>query len=128
MSIEFKDIEKSKLVVDETYCGGIANNISSEVLNKLMFCSNSGGFRQVKNKKGEYAYCVLFTTGEDVDWKDYLDADIGRFIYYGDNKKEGHSIHNTSRKGNEILRTCFEQLEDNDRENIIPFFIFQKVK
>lgn len=53
---------------------------------------------------------------------------MGRLIYYGDNKKEGQGIHNTSRKGNEILRTCFEKLENNDRENIIPFFIFQKVQ
>lgn len=128
MAIDFKDLEKSDLVIDEIYCGGTATNISSEVLNKLMLCSNSGGFRQVKNKDGKYAYCVLYTTGEDIDWKDYLDAELGRFIYYGDNKKEGHSIHNTSRKGNEILRTCFEKLENNDRDSIIPFFIFQKVK
>lgn len=128
MAIDFKDLERSDLVIDEIYCGGTATNISSEVLNKLMLCSNSGGFRQVKNKDGKYAYCVLYTTGEDIDWKDYLDAELGRFIYYGDNKKEGHSIHNTSRKGNEILRTCFEKLENNDRDSIIPFFIFQKVK
>lgn len=128
MAIDFKDLERSDLVIDEIYCGGSVPNMSSEVLNKLMLCSNSGGFRQVKNKDGKYAYCVLYTTGEDVDWKDYLDAELGRFIYYGDNKKEGHSIHNTSRKGNEILRTCFEKLENNDRDSIIPFFIFQKVK
>ena len=128
MAIDFKDLERSDLVIDEIYCGGTATNISSEVLNKLMLCSNSGGFRQVKNKDGKYAYCVLYTTGEDIDWKDYLDAELGRFIYYGDNKKEGHSIHNTSRKGNEILRTCFEKLENNDRDSIIPFFLFQKVK
>ncbi|MCI8617268.1 MAG: restriction endonuclease [Clostridia bacterium] len=128
MSVKFKDIEKAKLIIDETYCGGTAPNMSSEVLNKLMLCSNSGGFRQVKNKDGKYAYCVLYTTGEDIDWKDYLDVELGRFIYYGDNKKEGHNIHNTSRKGNEILKECFEKLENNDRTNIIPFFIFQKVK
>lgn len=128
MAIDFKDLERSDLVIDEIYCGGTVPNMSSEVLNKLMLCSNSGGFRQVKNKDGKYAYCVLYTTGEDIDWKDYLDAELGRFIYYGDNKKEGHSIHNTSRKGNEILRTCFEKLENNDRDSIIPFFIFQKVK
>ena len=128
MAIDFKDLERSDLVIDEIYCGGTVPNMSSEALNKLMLCSNSGGFRQVKNKDGKYAYCVLYTTGEDVDWKDYLDAELGRFIYYGDNKKEGHSIHNTSRKGNEILRTCFEKLENNDRDSIIPFFIFQKVK
>jgi len=128
MAVDFKELEKSDLVIDEIYCGGTVPNMSSEVLNKLMLCSNSGGFRQVKNKDGQYAYCVLYTTGEDLDWKDYLDSELGRFVYYGDNKKEGHSIHNTSRKGNEILRSCFEKLEDNDRENIIPFFIFQKVK
>lgn len=128
MSVKFEDLEKTNLIIDEVYCGGTVPNMSSEVLNKLMLCSNSGGFRQVKNKKGDYAYCVLYTTGEDVDWKDYLDVELGRFVYYGDNKQEGHSLHNTSRKGNEILRTCFEKLEDNNRKSIIPFFIFQKVK
>lgn len=128
MSVKFKDLRESELIVDEVYCGGSETNISSEVLNKLMLCSNSGGFRPVKNKNGEYAYCVLYTTGEDVDWKDYFDVELGRVIYYGDNKKEGHSIHNTSRKGNEILRTCFEKLETGNRKSIIPFFIFQKVK
>ena len=25
----------------------------------------------VKSKDGKYAYCVLYTTGEDIDWKEY---------------------------------------------------------
>lgn len=128
MAVKFEKLDESKLIIDEIYCGGTAKNMSAEVLNRLMLCSNSGGFRQVKNKDGEYAYCVLYTTGEDLDWKDYLDAELGRLIYYGDNKKEGHSLHNTSRKGNEILRVCFEQLEGGERNKIIPFFIFQKVQ
>lgn len=128
MAVKFEDLEKSKLIIDEIYLGGKAPNMSAEVLNKLMLCSNSGGFRPVKDKNGKYAYCILYTTGEKVDWNDYLDAELGRFIYYGDNKREGNSIHNTSRKGNEILRNYFGKLENNDRENIIPFFIFQKVQ
>lgn len=48
MAINFKDLERADLVIDEIYCGGAVPNMSSEVLNKLMLCSNSGGFRQVK--------------------------------------------------------------------------------
>lgn len=128
MSVKFEDLEKANLIIDETYCGGTAPNMSSEVLSKLMLCMNAKGFRPVKDKKGNYAYCVLYTTGEDVDWKDYLDAELGRFIYYGDNKKSGTSIHNTKNIGNNILKNYFEKLENNDRKSIIPFFIFQKVK
>lgn len=39
MAIDFKDLERSNLVIDEIYCGGTVPNISSEVLNKLMLCS-----------------------------------------------------------------------------------------
>ena len=52
MAVKFEDLEKSELVIDEIYCGGTAPNMSAEVLNKLMLCSNSGGFRQVKDKNG----------------------------------------------------------------------------
>lgn len=127
MSVEFKNIKKANLIIDEIYYGGVEPNLSSEVISKLMGCGNSGGFRTVNNKKtNQNAYCVLFSTGEDEDWKDYIDTELGRFVYYGDNKKEGHSLHNTQKNGNEILRTCFEKLEDNSRRQIIPFFIFKK--
>lgn len=127
MSVEFKNVKKANLIIDEIYYGGIEPNLSSEVISKLMGCGNSGGFRTVNNKKtNQNAYCVLFSTGEDEDWKDYIDTELGRFVYYGDNKKEGHSLHNTKKNGNEILRTCFEKLEDNNRKQIIPFFIFKK--
>ncbi len=126
MAIEFKNIKNSNLIIDEVYYGGVEPNMSSEVISKLMKCGNAGGFRTVNNKEKQNAYCVLFSTGDNIDWKDYIDTELGRFVYYGDNRKEGHSLHNTKKKGNEILRTCFEKLEDNNRKDIMPFFIFKK--
>lgn len=57
MAIKFEDLEKAELVIDEIYCGGSAPNMGAEVLNKLMLCSNSGGFRQVKDKNRKI--CIL---------------------------------------------------------------------
>mgnify|MGYP000833937282 CR=1 FL=1 len=109
MSVEFKNIKKANLIIDEIYYGGVEPNLSSEVISKLMGCGNSGGFRTVNNKEtNQNAYCVLFSTGEDEDWKDYIDTELGRFVYYGDNKKEGHSLHNTKKMEMRFLENALK--------------------
>lgn len=129
MPVEFSKLKEANLIIDEIYCGGSASNIGAEVLSKLTGCGNSKGFRPVNNKKTKKnAYCILFSTGEHEDWKDYLDTELGRFVYYGDNNKEGNSLHGTRKDGNEILRNCFGKLKNDDRKNIMPFFIFKKEK
>ena len=75
-------------------------------------------------------FVVLFTSGEDKDWPDHLDLNTGRFLYYGDNKKPGHELHATQRKGNEILRHVFDLLHGNppQRCRIPPFLVFRKYR
>lgn len=130
MRIKFKELENADLIIDAIYEGGNSGNISDEVLTKLMKCGNSGGFRIVgtSNTFDDIKYIVLFSTGEDIDWKDVIDYEIGRVIYHGDNKKPGKELHNTKKKGNLILKEIFELLSKGERSKIPPIFIFTKVK
>tara|TARA_B100002019_G_C21211462_1_gene569666 strand:- start:87 stop:1262 length:1176 start_codon:yes stop_codon:yes gene_type:complete len=123
--IEFKNLKESDLYLDAIYKGGKTKNISSEVLNKLMGVSNQKGFRY-KGVSPDVNFCVLWTTGEDVDWPDHISIEDGLFVYYGDNKKPGYEIH--SKPGNKILKNVFENLHKNQFSEIPPFFIFEKVK
>jgi hypothetical protein len=49
-------------------------------------------------------------------------------IYYGDNKRPGHELHDTQRGGNAILRHVFALLHASPphRSRIPPFFVFRK--
>lgn len=131
MAINFEDLDSADLILDEIYLGGKNGNMSDEVLSKLMYVENSGGFRARGTKKEfELKYVVLFTTGEDVDWIDEIDIENGKFTYYGDNKTPGKLLNdeNSKKKGNYILEECFNRLHSGDRSKIPPFFIFQKEK
>ena len=137
MSFEFKKIFKfeelgsAPLIVDAVYEGGWeAKNTADEPLSKLFKgigsgVGNSGGFR-ISGRAPEYRYCILFTSGEDTDWPDYLDLRTGIFTYYGDNKSAGHTV--SAKKGNKLLEVSFDLVHslDADRQKIIPFLIFEK--
>jgi hypothetical protein len=57
-----------------------------------------------------------------------LDLNTGQFVYYGDNKRPGHELHDTQRSGNRILRHVFALLHASppQRPRIPPFFVFRK--
>ena len=67
---------------------------------------------------------VLYTTGEDVYWKDELDSSAGLLVYYGDNKNPGTDIHKTNLHGNEILKYMFSLASD---KNIINRKLLKKL-
>jgi hypothetical protein len=56
-----------------------------------------------------------------------LDLSTGQFTYFGDNRTPGHQLHETPRRGNEILRRAFEFLHASPpmRAGVPPFFIFK---
>lgn len=131
MKVEFKDLDKSTLVVDRIYKGGELNGTAGEPISKIMSCENSGGFRvAVKENNGKInykiKYIVLYSSGEDINWNDTIDLELGRFTYYGDNKKGGKELHDTPKKGNLILKETFRRLHEGKRDEIPPFFIFTK--
>lgn len=122
--ISFKELCESEvdLVIDEIYEGGEVGNISDDVLTKLMNVQNAGGFRFRNILNGtDKAYIVLYSSNEDIDWPDVLEAETGKFKYYGDNKRPGDKVD--SKKGNLILEAIFNE---ENRNSIPPVFIFMK--
>ena len=128
--VAFDKLEYSDLYVDCIYKGGTAPNMSAEPFHKLMpGCENSGGFRKVLRKDGskKYAYVVLYSSMEELEWPDYLDEETGVFRYYGDNREPGRALTDTKKKGNLILETVFALLNEGVKlEEIPPFFVFKK--
>lgn len=130
MEKAFEELEISDLVVDCVYKGGTAPNASSEPLHKLIpGCEVSGGFRKKlrEDGSGNYAYIILYTSMEELEWPDYLDEETGIFRYYGDNREPGRGLTDTKKKGNKILETTFNLLNSGmNLEDIPPFFVFKK--
>lgn len=129
--VQFDDLRKSDLFVDTIYEGGTTGNKKSEVLSKLTHVSNAGGFRKCKKnvngkKIDEPAYVCIFSTGEELEWRDELDRTLGRFTYWGDNRKAGNPICKTRLGGNAFLQEMFNNLSVGIRKKIPPVFVFQK--
>ena len=131
MSIPFEafnstDFSSAELVIDEEYLSNGAKNSSGDVLSKLMNVGTLGGFRPRKQKnQTKYAYIVLESTGNSVDWIDVVDRENGTVVYYGDNRKPGKQIHETKNKGNVILRDVFAASFNGKRADIPPLFYFE---
>lgn len=125
-----KELKEAPLIVEAIYESGTEKNIKSEPLHILLpRTSNQGGFRITlrKDSIGKPAYVVIYTTLEELEWPDYLDAESGVFRYYGDNRHPGNDLHSTRKKGNALLRNVFSWLNnDTLRNEIPPFLIFRK--
>jgi hypothetical protein len=65
---------------------------------------------------------------DDPDWPDFIDVYTGIFTYFGDNKKRGFALHDTHRRGNKLLQSCFAMLHTapDQRAKIPPFLVFTK--
>ena len=125
-SIAFDELASADLIVDAVYEGGIGNSITNEPLHHLLPVGNQGGFRYRGSVTPfDVRMVVLYTSGHDPDWPDYLDAHTGRFVYFGDNKTPGSELHGTPRGGNRILKAAFDAARDPDAY-VPPFFLFEK--
>lgn len=129
--IPFKKLRESGLFVDTVYEGGNDKNIGDEVLSKLLHVGNAGGFRKcmkvINGKKTkDAAYVCIYTTGEEIEWRDELDRTLGRFTYWGDNRKAGSPLTKTKFGGNEFLQDIYSKLALGLRKHIAPVFVFQK--
>lgn len=122
------ELEDADLVVDAIYEGGKANDLSAAPLPELLDIGNVGGFRKKRLEKGQndFSYIVLFSTFSEPDWPDNIDAETGTFVYYGDNRQPGSTLH--EKDGNRTLKDIFEKLHAGKRDEIPPFFIFTKTK
>ena len=127
--IEEKDRHNWKLYIDAIYkADPNKKNTSGEVLSKLLGVKNQGGFRYL-GKTENPNLVILFTSGEDIYWRDELDSAVGLLLYYGDNKVPGTDLHKTNLHGNEILKHIFDLAASDDtevRKNIPPVLVFKK--
>jgi hypothetical protein len=126
--VPFDQLDVCDLIIDAVYETGPRGTLDEEPLNRLLRCGNMGGFRTRGSRDERYQLVALFTTFDDSDWPDTLDAERGRFVYFGDNKTPGRDLHDTPKGGNELLRRTFEQLHITPprRDSIPPFFVFSK--
>jgi hypothetical protein len=128
-AFRFVDLAQADLIVDAVYQGGTTGNVADDPLGKLVPVGNQGGFRYSGSPKNDsLRLVVLYTSGVDRDWPDSVDRETGLFTYFGDNRAPGNELHDTSRWGNAILRTCFSRLHSSspDRRLIPPFLVFNK--
>ena len=128
--VPFDSLAAADLHVDAIYLSGTKGTLADEPLPRLMGVGNRSGFRISGSQKspGGVKYAVLFTTGAEPDWPDFLDPQTGVFTYYGDNRKPGCELHETSNGGNRLLRSVFEAAHGGigDRDQVPPFFLFEK--
>lgn len=129
--VPYDQVPTADLLVDSVYKAGEDKDLRSEVLSKLMHIGNVGGFRKCKKlvngkKINEVGYVCIFSTGEELEWCDELDRTLGRFVYWGDNRKAGNPIDKTSLGGNAFLQDIFKSLSAGNRHVIAPIFVFQK--
>ena len=104
---ESPNLGEMDLLVDATYRGGRKGNASDDPLPTLLDLSTGGGFRY-RGNLDELRLVALTSSRKDPDWPDTMDLESGTYTYYGDNKKPGRLLHNTPRKGNELLRRIFD--------------------
>ena len=131
MPIPFEQLETCDLIVDAVYCGGNFKDVRDDPLQKILPVGNQGGFRTYGSPRlPDCRLVVLYTSLSDPDWPDELDVYSGTFTYFGDNKKPGKQLHDTSRGGNELLSQVFEALHSGPekRKAIPPFFVFSKAE
>jgi Restriction endonuclease AspBHI N-terminal/Restriction endonuclease len=128
-TFEFAELTTADLIVDAVYKGGTKGHSGDDPIQQLLGVGIGGGFRYLgsqSSKKG-IRFCALYSSLADPDWPDALYPETGRFIYFGDNRKPGHNLDETKRKGNRLLAQVFSDLHLNKREQIPPFFVFSKV-
>lgn len=119
-------LKTSDLMVDAIYSGyktergGIA-----DPLVQLVGVSRQGGFRY-RGTRERPTLLVLTSNLSETEWPDELEPTLGRFVYWGDNRRPGHQLHSTPRFGNLLLQNIFANAHNDRRDLIPPILIFTK--
>ncbi|WP_067812639.1 restriction endonuclease [Actinomadura kijaniata] len=129
--VSFAGLGAADLIVDTAYAGGSSGHAGDDPIAKMIpGVGNQGGFRHCGSPfKGTVRLSVLYTTGGEADWPDFLDLQTGTFTYFGDNRTPGRELHATSRGGNLLLRDTFAAAHGTaaDRAKVPPFLLFEKI-
>jgi len=128
-AVGFSELATADLVLERIYKGGSAGHAGDGPLGRLLpGVGNQGGFRPPGPLKDSVKLVVLYTSGAEPDWPDALDPHTGTFTYFIDNRSPGRDLHDTPRRGNQLLRDVFERAAAGPagRAQVPPFFLFDK--
>jgi AspBHI-like restriction endonuclease/restriction endonuclease len=128
-TVPFHQLYRADLHVDRQYEGGASGNVGDDPLQRLLPVGNQGGIRYKGSvQKDDVRLVVLYTSGEDPDWPDRLDPFTGTMTYFGDNKRPGKDLHDTQRRGNQLLRKIFDRAHSGPAERALvpPVLVFSK--
>ena len=125
--VPFANLEAADLLVDRVYRGGRVGNVADDPIGILLPVGNQGGIRRSGSTDAP-RLVVLYTSGEDRDWPDSIDLFTGTLVYFGDNKRPGRELHDTTRRGNLVLRNAFDMAHGgpSSRASTPPTFVFSK--
>ena len=127
--VAFDQLSTSDLLIEQVYLGDTAGHVGDDPLAALLPVGNQGGFRYAGSpSQGTVRLVVLYTSGVNEDWPDVLDPTTGTFTYFGDNRAPGHELHDTPRRGNQILRSAFASAAggSSSRAGVPPFLLFER--
>jgi hypothetical protein len=127
--VPFDLLAESDLLVEQLYRGGSRGNVGDDALARLLPVGLLGGFRyQGSPTRGQVRLVVPYSSLREPDWPDELDPRTGIFTYYGDNRSPGRDLHDTPRRGNQILTTTLElaRAGSDSRKQVPPYFLFSK--
>ena len=124
--VPFSNASYTDLIVDAVYQGGRKGNAGDDPLPHILRVSNSGGFRYRGQLDALELLVLTKSSKEDHDWPDMLDRETGVYTYFGDNKSPGDMLHETPRKGNEILQQIFNLANSGKegRQRVPPILLF----
>lgn len=118
------ELGTADLLVDAIYKGYKTENGGiADPLVKLVGVSRQGGFRY-RGTRDRPTLLVLTSNLSETEWPDELDPTLGRFVYWGDNRRPGHQLHDTPRFGNQLLQSLFADAHNNRRHRIPPILVF----
>lgn len=125
--IEFNDLFRADLIIDAVYKGGKKNTSADDPISRLLQTGNMGGFRhRGRITPSDLNLVALTSSMDEPEWPDYLDVELGQFVYFGDNRHPGRELHDTNKQGNLILRDIFNNLHVGQRDKVPPVFVFTK--
>lgn len=128
--IPYEQLGGADLIIDAVYEGQARSMLGGEALSAVLpGIGNMGGFR-ASGTDDNRRFVALVTSGREPDWPDQLDPSTGQFVYYGDNRRPGHELHNTTSGGNKLLQATYAHLHShpNRRSEIAPFLVFESVR
>src|SRR2546429_8982108 len=104
--IAIDELPTADLRVGALY-GGVTTGRSIDPLSRLLKVGIQGGIRGLGSPTTDRMRLVaLYSTGTESEWPDSVDEQTGVLTYFGDNRKSGQELLETSLRGNLIFRNA----------------------